>query len=322
MLVTGANGFAGRHLCEALEAHNRPYRMLIRNGAGGQLGAAPVYRMIDFFDQEALLPALSGCHAVIHLAARVHMMEDYASDPLANFRRVNVEGTRSLARSAVEVGVKRVVFVSSVKVNGASTSGAPFQPSDSPEPQDLYGLSKWEAEQCLWEIADESGLEVVILRPPLMYGAGVKANFLRLMRLVHRGVPLPLGSIRNRRSLLFVRNLADAAVIASEHPLAAGETFLVSDGRPVSTAELVRALAAALDRRANLFPIPPPLLRIAGALIGRQSAVERLLDSLEVDNRRISELLGWSPPYTMHDGLEETAEWLMSEERAEDEKVQ
>ncbi len=250
------------------------------------------------------------------------MMEDYASDPLANFRRVNVEGTRSLARSAVEVGVKRVVFVSSVKVNGASTSGAPFQPSDSPEPQDLYGLSKWEAEQCLWEIADESGLEVVILRPPLMYGAGVKANFLRLMRLVHRGVPLPLGSIRNRRSLLFVRNLADAAVIASEHPLAAGETFLVSDGRPVSTAELVRALAAALDRRANLFPIPPPLLRIAGALIGRQSAVERLLDSLEVDNRRISELLGWSPPYTMHDGLEETAEWLMSEERAEDEKVQ
>lgn len=321
VLVTGANGFVGRYVCDALSGRRQPYRMLVRDGA--QVGGtdAAVFRTPGLFHGEAVRPALRGCRAVIHLAARVHVMEDRSADPLAEFRRVNVEGTRAIARWAMEAGAKRFVLVSSVKVNGESTPEAPFQESDAPAPEDPYGQSKWEAEQALRRIADETGLEVVILRPPLMYGVGVKANFLRLMKLVHRGVPLPFGAVRNRRSFAFVGNLADAAVAASEHPRAPGETLLVSDGPALSSPELVRAIAAAMDRRARMLPVPPPLLRAAGALTGRQATVDRLLASLEVNSSKIRGVLGWTPPFSMEEGLRETVEWFLATDRRGAEQV-
>jgi nucleoside-diphosphate-sugar epimerase len=323
VLVTGANGFVGRHVCEALAERKRPFRMLIRREAAAVPTGAIGFHAPDLLHQEALRPAVSGCRAVIHLAARVHVMEDYAADPLAEFRRVNVEGTRCLARCAVEAGVRRFVFVSSIKVNGESTArGSSFRESDAPAPEDPYGRSKWEAEQALWEIAAETGLEVAILRPPLIYGPGVKANFLRLMRLVHRGVPLPLGAARNRRNLAFVRNVADAVVVSSEHPRARGETLLVSDYPAVSSAELVKAIATVLGRRALLLPIPPVVLRAAGALTGKRAAVDRLLGSLEVESGRVRDLLGWQQPHSMEEGLRETAEWFLATERSRARRVQ
>lgn len=314
VLVTGANGFVGRHVCEALFARDQPFRMLVREETWVGETRAAVFRARDLFDEEAVRAGLSGCRAVIHLAGRVHVMDDNAPDPMIDFRAINVEGTRSLARWAADAGAGRFVFVSSIKVNGESTPLAPFRESDVPAPEDPYGQSKWEAELALREIAAETGLEVVILRPPLMYGAGVQANFLRLMKMVHRGIPLPLGAARNRRSLAFVRNVADAAVIASEHPRAPGETLLVSDGPALSSAEVVRALAAALERRARLLPVPAAVLRAAGILTGRQGDVNRLLASLEVDSSRIRDVLGWKPPFSMTEGLRETAEWFLSAE--------
>jgi nucleoside-diphosphate-sugar epimerase len=312
VLVTGANGFLGRHVCEELVARGRPFRMLVRPDAQAVPAGGVVFRTPSLLDEDVLRAAMNGCRAVIHLAARVHVMRDRAADPLMEFRRVNVEATRVLARCAVDADAPRFVFISSAKVNGESTMGAPFRDSDPPAPADPYGQSKWEAEQVLRHMAVDMGLEVVVLRPPLMYGAGVMANFLKLMQLVHRGVPLPLGSIRNRRSFVFVRNVANAAVVATEHPCAAGETFLVSDGLVLSSAELVQALAEALGRRERLLPIPPALLRAAGKLARRQAVVGRLLESLEVDSGRIGDVLGWRPPYSMEDGFKETAEWFMA----------
>jgi nucleoside-diphosphate-sugar epimerase len=308
VLVTGAAGFVGRHVVEALAAAGAPVRMLLRRRAALPAPSGAEVAVAELGDRAAVAEALRGCRAVVHLAARVHVMDDRAADPLAEFRRVNVEGTALLAREAARAGVRRLVLASTVKVNGESTApGAPFRESDPPAPQDPYGRSKAEAEAALREVAAETGLEAVIVRPPLVYGAGVRANFLRLMELVDRGVPLPLGALRNRRDLVFVRNLADALRACVEHRGAAGQTFLVSDGEPVSSAELVRRIAAALGRPARLVPVPPSLLRALGAAAGRRGAVDRLLGSLEVDGGRIRDALGWTPPWTMEAGLAETA---------------
>jgi nucleoside-diphosphate-sugar epimerase len=252
---------------------------------------------------------LSNVSTVVHLAARVHVLDDPAADPLAAYREVNVDGALRLARSAADAGVRRFVFVSSIKVNGEATHGAPFTEASPPNPVDPYGISKWEAEQGLRQIAGETGLEVVILRPPLVYGPGVKANFRRLLAGVDRGAPFPFGAIHNRRSLVFVGNLADAIVSAVEHPAAAGETFLVSDGPAVSSPELVRAIAHALGRRPRLLDVPPSLLTLAGRVLRRDAVVQRLLGSLEIDSSRIRTTLDWTPPYTMQQGLAETASW-------------
>jgi nucleoside-diphosphate-sugar epimerase len=308
ILVTGANGFVGRKLCEeavtregrVIGATRTPYH---QNGVENVVVGA-----VDGFADWAA--ALDGVDAVIHLAARVHVMNDTSTDPLAEFRKVNVLGTENLARQAARVGVKRLVYVSSIKVNGEKTIGRQgYTEQDAPSPQDPYGVSKWEAELALHRVAQETGLEVVVVRPPLVYGPGVKGNFISLLAAVSKGIPLPLAGADNARSLVYVGNLVDALIACATHPVAAGQTYLVSDGAPVSTATLVEKIAGALDCRSRSFYFPPSLLRAAAALLGRSAQIDRLFGSLRVDDEKIRRELGWVPPYTLEQGLRATAEW-------------
>lgn len=310
ILVTGASGFVGQAVCAELRRRGFQVRAVLRKPQAGfpEHEQAIVSALDGHTDWSA---ALSGVDAVIHLAARVHVMHDDAADPLAEFRRVNTAGTVHLARSAAAAGVRRLVYVSSIKVNGEETAGdRRYSEQDVPAPQDPYGLSKWEAEQALHQVADETGLEVSIVRPPLVYGPGVKGNFIQMMRIVARGWPLPLASVDNQRDLLYVGNLADALIVCTTHPQAAGQTYLLRDGEPVSTAELLRRLAAAQGVAARLLSFSPSLLRLAGKLTGRSAQVERLTGSLQVDDAKIRSELDWRPPYSMQQGLQATADWF------------
>jgi UDP-glucose 4-epimerase len=240
------------------------------------------------------------------------VLDEGAADPLAEFRRVNVEGTERLASTAAESGVKRLVFVSSVKVNGERTTGpAGFSEDDAPRPEDPYGVSKWEAEQALMRIGVATGLEIVRVRPPLVYGPGVRANFHSLMRWVARGLPLPLSAVSNRRSMVYVKNLTDALFHCVATPGAADRLFLVSDGEDLSTPDLIRRLGQALHTPARLVPVPPLALRLAGGLLGRRAMVCRLTESLTVETARIRNALNWRPPYAVDQALAETAEWYL-----------
>jgi nucleoside-diphosphate-sugar epimerase len=242
--------------------------------------------------------------AIVHLAARVHVMHDTANDPLSAFRAVNVAGTLNLARQAAAAGVKRFVFISSVKVNGEGThKGHAFTETDAPNPHDAYGQSKHEAELGLRQIAAQTDMEVVIIRPPLVYGPGVKANFAALMRAVQRGWPLPLGAVHNQRSLVALDNLVDFIVTCTTHPQAGNQTFLVSDGQDLSTAELARGLALASGRTARLLPVPFWALRAGATLMGQGDAVQRLCGNLQVDISKARKLLGWAPPISVEEGL-------------------
>lgn len=253
---------------------------------------------------EALVDATS----VIHLAARAHVLRDTATDPLATFRAINTAGTLNLARQAAEAGVRRFVFVSTIKVNGEGRN-APYTELELPSPQDPYAISKWEAEQGLRDIAARTGMDVTILRPPLVYGPSVGANFLQLMHAVDRGWLLPLGRVNNRRSLIYLGNLVDAITACLTHPAAANKTFLLSDGDDVSTPELIRRLAIALGRPAKLLPTPSVLLKITSFVLGKRKAAERLLGSLTLDGSAIQRELRWSPSYSMAAGLDATAAW-------------
>jgi len=304
VLITGANGLVGRAVCAALHRTGHAVTPAVRRAQG--LAQEQVIGESDA--QTGWRAALAGMESVVHLAARVHVMNDSAADPLAAFRSINTAGTLNLARQCAAAGVRRFVFVSSVKVNGEERA-APYTEADTPAPEDAYALSKWEAEQGLWQVAAETGLEVVILRPPLVYGPGVGANFLALLRAVARGMPLPLGAINNQRSLIFVGNLADAILCCLEHPAAAGQTFLVSDGEEVSTPELVRRMATALGRPAWLVALPVPVLRMLVAFAKKPALATRLSGSLAVDSSKIRRELDWSPPFTLDEGLRETAAW-------------
>lgn len=320
LLITGASGFVGLALCNTLRqpglaAHSVVPAVRVAHGLPGEKVIGEINGRTDW------RAAVTGMDAVVHLAARVHVMRDAAADPLAAYRAVNVEGTLHLARQAAAAGVRRFVFVSSIKVNGEERTTA-YTEADTPAPEDAYALSKWEAEQGLRQIAAATGLEVVILRPPLVYGPGVGANFLALLRAVARGMPLPLGAINNQRSLIYVGNLADAIVRCLEHPAAAGKTFLVSDAETVSTTELIRRMAAALGRPARLLPMPPSLLHAAARLAkkfpkGRTAPAlaRRLLDSLAIDSRAIRRDLDWSPPFTLNEGLWQTAQWYWGQHK-------
>lgn len=246
--------------------------------------------------------AAAGMDAVVHLAARVHVMRESAADPLAEFRRVNVAGTLNIARQAAQAGVRRFIYLSSVKVHGEERR-TPYTESDHAAPQDPYGISKHEAELGLRALATETGLEVVIIRPPLVYGPGVQGNFRSLMRLVHRGVPLPLGAVNNRRSLVALDNLVDLILACVRHSRAANETFLLSDDRDLSTTQLIRSLAAAMDKRTRLVPVPASLLELAATAVGKREVARRLLGSLQVDISKAKRTLGWRPPITVEEGL-------------------
>lgn len=320
VLITGANGFIGRALCARMLSEGWQIRGAVRSKAR----AADLPVGVKIVQIGSIAPetdwshALSGVDTVVHLAGRTHIMNESAPDPLSEFRKINVDGTERLARSTAVLGVRRLIFISSVKVNGEQTgsirdgSKLMFSERDTPNPQDAYAQSKWEAEQVLNRLAEEIGLKVVILRPPLVYGSGMGANFLRLMQIVHRGIPMPLASVKNARSFVYVGNLADAIVTCVSHPKAPGRTFLVSDGEEVSTPDLIRRIAAAFDRPARLVPFPIPLMRLGGKLTGRTADVDRLVGSLVVDSSSIRRELDWAPPYTMSQGLSETALWFKS----------
>ena len=257
--------------------------------------------------------ALQGVEVVIHLAARVHVMQDVFKDPLDEFCRVNVACTETLASAAAAHEVKRFIFLSSIKVNGEQTAGAPFREQSAPNPQDPYAVSKWEAEQVLRRMSAVTGMEVVILRPPLVYGPNVKANFLRLLRWVDQGIPLPLASVQNRRSMIYLGNLVDAIVTCIDHPAVAGNTYLLSDGEDVSTPELIRQMANAFGKAARLWPLPVIGLRVLGALSCKKSEVDRLLGSLQVDSSRFCHDAGWAPPFTLQQGIKQTVDWYRGE---------
>lgn len=311
--VTGASGFVGHALCSRLLEEGVEVIAIGRSqSASSSLADRSFTQLLvgemgPYTDWSA---ALDGVEVVIHLAARVHVMRESAADPLAEFRSVNTAGTEHLARCAAAGGVKRLVYVSSIKVNGEQTSGGQkFSAEDMPAPQDPYGVSKWEAEQALHRVAGETGLEVVIVRPPLVYGPGVKGNFAQMLSVVARGIPLPFASLRNQRSLVYLGNLVDALNICATHPAASGQTYLVCDGEDVSTPELLRQLAVAMDAPSRLLPCPSMLLRLAGKLAGKSQQVERLLGSLQVDGDKIRRELNWVPPYSLQQGLQATAKW-------------
>ena len=306
VLVTGASGFLGQALSRRLRAEGGLVTALSRHAPKG---AGETWVQVHRYDRGDV--PLAGQDCVVHLAARVHVMNEAVQDPLAEFRAANVDLTVNLARQAAWAGVRRYIFISSVKVNGEETApGCPFTAADTPQPQDPYGVSKMEAEQALAAIAAQTGLEVVIIRPPLVYGPEVRANFGALLRAVARGVPLPLGAIHNRRSLVALDNLVDLIVTCINHPKAAGQVWMVSDGEDLSTPELIRHTARAMGRSARLVDVPVWLLEIFGKLTGKSSAVQRLCGNLQVDISKTEAVLGWKPPVGVDEGLRRAvAQW-------------
>ncbi len=307
ILVSGANGFVGESLCiellrqgQAVRAAVRCAKIPVANSETVSIGE--ITHETDWTD------ALSGTRVVIHLAARVHVMEDSSIDALSEFRKVNVEGTLNLARQAIAAGVKRFIFISSIKVNGESTCfGHPYTAEDESAPIDSYGISKYEAEEALRQLAKETGLEIVIIRPPLVYGPGVKANFHSIMYWLEKGIPLPLGAIDNKRSFIALDNLVDLIVTCTTHPSAANQTFLAADGEDLSTTELLQRLGIALGKPARLLPISVWFLNTTAILLGKHDVAQRLCNSLQVDAGKTYKLLDWQPPVSVDDALKKTA---------------
>ena len=309
-LVTGASGFVGSALCRRLMAEGASVRGAVRQSV--TLPGLDTVDVGDISGDTDWVRALENVSQVVHLAARVHVMNDDSADPLAEFRRVNVEGTRRLAEQAAALGVRRFVFVSSIKVNGEATEpGRPFTATDVPAPEDPYGVSKLEAEQALREICARSGMEWVIIRPPLIYGPGVRANFGSLIRWVRRGVPLPLGAMTaNRRSLVALDNLVDLIDTCLSHPGAANQTFLVSDGEDLSVAELLERIGKAMNKSARLIRVPRSLLKWGAGCVGRRDVYQRLAGSLQVDIEPTRRQLDWSPVVPVDQALRKTVgEW-------------
>lgn len=312
ILATGATGFVGAAVVRQLAQARGAQAVVAAVRAPPAAGSPPAWppgvavaAVGDMNSDTDWSAALQGVDTVIHCAARVHVMNDSASDPLTVYRRVNVDGTLALATQAAAAGVRRFVFVSSIKVNGESTlPGQPFTAQMPPAPVDPYGVSKLEAEQALFKLAADTGLQVVVVRPPLVYGPGVKANFQALVKVLRKGVPLPLGAVTgNRRSLVALDNLVDLLITCAQHPAAAGHVFLASDGEDMSTTELIRRLGQAMAKPARLVPVPGWVLNAAATLLGKRQAAQRLLGSLQVDSQPAQQVLGWTPPISVDEGL-------------------
>ncbi|WP_175698788.1 UDP-glucose 4-epimerase family protein [Burkholderia ambifaria] len=313
LVITGANGFVGRAVCRrALDAGHTVTALVRRPGASIAGVREWVHGSADWEGLDAAWPADLVADCVIHLAARVHVMRDDSPDPDAAFDATNVAGTLRLAEAARKYGVRRIVYASSIKAVGESDGGAPLSESWPADPQDAYGRSKLRAEQQLARFGTSAGLDVVIVRPPLVYGPHVTANFLRMMDAVARGMPLPLGSISARRSIVYVDNLADALLQCATDPRAAGECFHVADDDAPSVTGLLRLVGDALGKPARLLPVPTAALRALGKLTGRSATIDRLTGSLQLDTGRIKRVLGWQPPYTTRQGLDATAAWYRS----------
>ena len=312
LMVTGATGFVGYLLSSRaiLEGwHVRGTLLAGEHPSALFPGVEPVL-IHPLGPDTPWAHAVKDVDTVIHLAARVHVMRETSSDPLRDFRMTNSDGTARLAQQAAAAGVKRFVFLSTIGVNGHSTASKPYTEEDDPAPHNMYSISKREAEDRLAEIAVETGMEIVVVRAPLVYGPGNPGNFLSLLRIVARAIPLPLASINNRKSFLYVGNLVDVLVTCASHR-SAGGIYLVSDGEDISTPDLIRRVAAALGRPARLFHLPPSLIRFAGELFDKSDAVERFVGSLSIDSSKIRRELGWKAPYTMEEGLKETAQWYL-----------
>lgn len=315
ILLTGSTGFVGSALLSELKKFP-DFRVIsaVRSAVSPASDDVVVVGNIDGTTDYS--SALNGVDVVVHSAARAHIMRYEVADPLAEYRTVNVEGTLNLAKQAVAAGVKRFVYISSIKVNGESTTGLQaFTESDSAKPEDPYGVSKHEAEEGLRLLAEETGLEVVIIRPPLVYGPGVKANFLSLLKLSATALPLPFGSLKNKRSMVYVGNLVSFIILCIQHPAAANQTFLVSDGEDVSLRNLVTYIRLCLGRSPRLLPVPVGLFKLAGALTGKRGMVDRLVGDLQVDSSKARTLLEWVPPFTVEQGIAATVADFMSKDK-------
>lgn len=313
-LVTGANGFVGSVLINELSRSGYDVRQLLRNESSFKNPSVNKFWIDGLDNLGDLSKPLKDVEVLIHLAARVHVMNEKRKDPLSEYRRINVESTLNLARQAATSGVKRFVFLSSIKVNGEVTEkNKPFRADDIPNPKDPYAISKCEAEAGLMTLAKETGMEVVIIRPPLVYGPGVKANFLNMIKMLHAGIPLPFGAINNKRSLVFIDNLVDLVIKVIDHPGASGEIFLVSDDYDVSTSVLLNMLSVALmGREARLIALPQSLLRIIFKVLGKSALSDRLLDSLQLDIEKTKNKLDWMPPVTFDRAIKITANNYMN----------
>ena len=308
ILVTGATGFIGRQLSETLTNSGHEVRCTARTHSSSDTALRELITC-DLESADRLDHLTSGCESIVHLAGRAHMMSDDPAKSESLYISANVDVTRRLAQSAARNGVKRMILMSSVKVNGESTTiDTPFTSQDTPNPKDPYGRSKTQAEQALWDVASMSELEGVVIRPPLVYGPGVRANFASLIGIVNRGIPLPLGSIHNKRSFVSIDNLIDCIATALQSSNAAGQTFLVSDGNDLSTPELIRSIASALHKSPMLIPFPPALLKLAATTAGKRGAYDRLCGSLTVDITLTKQKLSWTPPFTVQDSIQRTVD--------------
>jgi nucleoside-diphosphate-sugar epimerase len=313
--VTGANGFIGRPFCITAIKRGWSVRGTSRHPTDKALVFPEelVTTVVQTLDGKTdWTSTLKDCNIVLHLAARVHVMAETSVDPLYEFRRINVQGTLNLARHAVVAGVKRFIFVSSIGVNGEETYGDPFTDKSKTRPHSPYATSKYEAELALKILTAETGMELVIIRPPLIYGANAPGNFGSLLRWLSSGVPLPLGAINNMRSFIALDNLIDLIIVCLTHPDAANETFLVSDGEDVSTTELLRRMGSAMGKPARLIPIPVSMLKLAASIIGKSDVAQRLCGSLQVDINKTRQVLGWTPPLTLDQGLKRAVENFQS----------
>jgi nucleoside-diphosphate-sugar epimerase len=307
VLVTGANGFIGRALTAELLKRGHEVTAAVRQAS--EIPATRVVVVGEVDGTTAWDAALEGIDVVMHLAAHVHVLDPEAARDLERFRAVNVAGTERLARAAAARGVRRFVFFSTVGVHGVKSGARPFRESDAAQPAIAYAQSKWEAEERLRSFAAGIGLPFTILRPPLVYGPGVEAKFLQLLGVLRRGIPIPFGAVRNQRSMIYVSNLVDAAILAAEHPAAVGREFFVTDDEAWSIGDLVRSLARAMNRAPRLVPVPETVLRLGGVVTGQTGRLRPLLDSLVVDDSAFRAATGWKPPHAAEDGLRATVEW-------------